>query len=355
MSSNTGENNGRDKLCDDNGQQGGGSEDVVSNTNECTSCEQNNVESITEAFNSVAILDMSTCANCGKEGNSDDMNTCNKCKLVKYCNAACKKKHRTKHKKKCERRVAELHDEKLFKEHPPREECPICFLPLPRKSELILFKSCCGKHICCGCIYAIAISEVSEQLEEELVDLCPFCRTQAPNSVEERISRIRKLMEAGNAYAIYELAGYYDDGDGLPQDYQQSNELLLKAGELGCHEAYHNLGINYDLGNGVEVDKKKAKHYYELAAMGGCVGARNDLGIMELKAGNYDRAYKHFILAANAGDEDSLDIVKQGLKERLVTKVEFASALRAYHERQKEANSDARDKAAASGMFRTQW
>ena len=36
--------------------------------------------------------------------------------LVKYCNAACKKKHRKKHKKACERRVAEMHDEKLFKE-----------------------------------------------------------------------------------------------------------------------------------------------------------------------------------------------------------------------------------------------
>ena len=31
------------------------------------------------------------------------MNTCNKCKSVKYCNAACKKKHRQKHKKQCER------------------------------------------------------------------------------------------------------------------------------------------------------------------------------------------------------------------------------------------------------------
>ena len=39
-----------------------------------------------------------------KEG--DDINNiCNKCKQVKYCNAACKKKHRQKHKKECERRV----------------------------------------------------------------------------------------------------------------------------------------------------------------------------------------------------------------------------------------------------------
>ena len=65
-----------------------------------------------------------TCANCGKEG-SDVLNTCNKCNAVKYCNAACKKKHRKKHKKACERRVAELYDEKLFKQPPPEEDCSI--------------------------------------------------------------------------------------------------------------------------------------------------------------------------------------------------------------------------------------
>jgi len=44
---------------------------------------------------------VSVCANCGKEG--DDINNiCNKCKQVKYCNASCKKKHRSKHKKHCE-------------------------------------------------------------------------------------------------------------------------------------------------------------------------------------------------------------------------------------------------------------
>ena len=35
------------------------------------------------------------CAKCGKEGGEDSMNTCNKCDLVVYCNAACKKKHRS--------------------------------------------------------------------------------------------------------------------------------------------------------------------------------------------------------------------------------------------------------------------
>ena len=70
---------------------------------------------------------ITACAQCGKEGGN--LNTCNKCNMVKYCNAACKKKHRSKHKKACERRVAELHDEALFKEHPPREDFLSAFFP----------------------------------------------------------------------------------------------------------------------------------------------------------------------------------------------------------------------------------
>ena len=43
-------------------------------------------------MSTVAIL---LCTNCGKEGDGDSMNTCNKCDLVQYCNAACKKKHKS--------------------------------------------------------------------------------------------------------------------------------------------------------------------------------------------------------------------------------------------------------------------
>ena len=73
--------------------------------------------------------------------------------MVKYCNAACKKKHRKKHKKACEKRVAELHEERLFKDVEP-EECPICMLTLPINANESSFFSCCGKMICNGCIYA---------------------------------------------------------------------------------------------------------------------------------------------------------------------------------------------------------
>ena len=254
----------------------GGVGEMKSSKKECTSCEQisDNIDTITEGIDRVAILvDVSTCASCGKEGNSGNMNTCNKCKMVKYCNAACKKKHRSKHKKACERRVAELHDEQLFKDPPPREECPICLLTMPHKTNTSVFMPCCGKRICNGCIHAMKMSEA------------------AWTSDEEHIRRVKKLMEKGNAGAFNHLAGCYAQGIvSLPQNYQKANELCLKAGELGCAEAYFNLGISYNNGEGVEVDTKKSQHYYELSAMMGNVYARYNLGTLEKVAGNHHRA-----------------------------------------------------------------
>jgi len=330
---------------DDNNDQYSGSGEET-DTNECTSCEQHNIDTITEGINSIAVLDdISTCAACGKEGNSDDMNICNKCKEVKYCNAACKKKHRSKHKKKCDRRVAELHDEQLFKEHPPsEEECPICMLSLPINVNQSVFKLCCGKIICNGCMYAMKMSEGK--------DICAFCRTPDANSDEENVKRTKNLVDRGNAEAFNHLAGLYSHGiRGMPQDYQKANELWLKGGELGCAEAYYNLGIVYRRGEGVEIDDKKAIYYYELAAMMGHVSSRHNLACFEGQAGNHQRALRHFILAARAGDKESLYNVKVGFTKEYVTKDEYANTLHAYQQRQDEMKSDERDKAAASGIF----
>ena len=286
------------------------------------------------------------CANCGKEGS--DLNICNKCKMVHYCNVTCKKKHKSKHKKKCDRRVAELHDEALFSESSPREECPICMIPLPIDAGESTFKACCGRIICNGCIYAMAMEEIRRGKKNEETGMCAFCRTLPHSSDEESIKQVENLMEKSNAMAYNQLAGYCADGShGLQQDQVKANELYLKAGELGCAEAYYNLGCSYYAGNGVEMDKKKAKHYYELAAMKGGAQARHNLGCIEGKAGNHQRAYKHFIIAAKAGDKGSLEYVKKGFTNRFVTKDEYESTLRAYHERQTEVKSEARDKAAA--------
>ena len=122
---------------------------------------------------------------------------------------------------------------------------------------------------------------------------------------------------------------------------------MAQSGELGCADAYYNLGNSYDDGDGVDVDKKKAKHFFELAAINGNVYARHNLGCMDGQAGNHHRAFKHYILAAKAGEKKSLEAVKAGFMGGIVTKDEYANTMRAYQEIQDEMKSDARDKAEA--------
>ena len=187
-----------------------------------------------------------------------------------------------------------------------------------------------------------------EARERGKIGLCAFCREPSPRSEEEIIKRIKKLMEADNAQAFHQLAGCYEHGiTGMPLDITKANELYLGAGELGCAKAYCILGSSYYNGRGVEMDKKKAKYYYELAAMNGNAQARHNLGITEGKAGNYHRAYKHFILAAKAGFKESLERVKEGFMHGVITKDEYANTLRAYQQQHDEMKSDDRDRAPA--------
>ena len=286
------------------------------------------------------------CANCGKgEESSNDLKACTACKLVKYCNRDCQIAHRPQHKKACKKRAAELQDEELFKEHPSREECPICMLPLPLAVDQIKFETCCGKTICMGCIHAMMKEERRKGKKKEELGMCPYCRTPRESSEEEAVERLKKLMENKSSPTAFNIiATYYVDGEyGMPRDHQKANELFLKAGELGCAEAYSRLGYSFSNGRGMEIDKKKAKHYYELAAMRGDVEARHNLSVLEGKAGNMDRAYKHFVIAAKAGHPESLDVVKRGFTKGFVTKEEYESTLRAYHERQTEMKSKARE------------
>jgi hypothetical protein len=70
---------------------------------------------------------------CKDEREGVILKACKSCMLVKYCNRNCQQNHWPKHKKPCKQRAAELHDEALFKEPPSKEDCPICFLPMPEK------------------------------------------------------------------------------------------------------------------------------------------------------------------------------------------------------------------------------
>ena len=333
---------------------GGGNE----NKQECASCEQKNgdyVGASCELLNDMSISDnniaadsISTCANCGKEG-SGVTNTCNKCKSVMYCNAACKKKHRHKHKKDCEEhlrlaadRAAELHDEALFKQPPPVEDCPICFLRMPLLGTGNTYQLCCGKVICSGCFHANA--KIDDNKHKQL---CAFCRIPAPTSGEEVVKRLNKRVDVKDAEAMFNLGCEYRDGKyGFARDYAKALELYQRAGELGFTKSYCSIGYAYSNGRGVEVDKKKAQHYYELAAMGGNVSARHNLGNVEYRLGNMDRALKHWTIAANDGCDRSLQNIQMFYSKGHATKDVYTVALQSYQKYLFEIKSVQRDEAA---------
>ena len=287
--------------------------------------------------------EIAVCANCGKEGSN--LNICNKCKEATYCNAACKKKHRSKHKKQCERRVAELHDEALFREPPPEHgDCPICFLRMPFLYSGRRYMSCCGKIICRGCCRA----DVYDNLGNIIVGKkCPFCRAPLSTSNGDDIERLKKRMEVCDTYAFFSMGtDYYLGRHGLPQDSAKAADFWHKAGKFG----YNNIGHSYSNGDGVERDEKMAKHYYELAAMEGDVVARHNLGASEYKAGNYDRALKHFMIAVRGGYTLSVKAIRQLYTKGHVAKDHYANALRSHQAYINEIKSDQRDNAAATTL-----
>jgi len=312
-------------------------EDTISEK-KCTSCEQK-LEYTNKVDASAIDNDVPICGNCGKEGAN---NTCNKCKQVKYCNAACKKKHKTKHKKQCERRVAELHDIELFKQPPPEEDCSICFLRLPTLGTGKKYQTCCGKRICSGCIHAVEVRDADA--------LCPFCRIPTPQSFEELVERLRKRVDVGDAHAISSLGDYYYGGVGMSQDHTKALELWHQAVELGNKDAYFYIGKACCCGKGVERDLKlkKAAHYWELGAIGGDTNSRIALGFIEQDSGNIERALRHYKISVTGGNNGSFNRIKKLYSNGHVTKDEYTEALRAYQKYLNDVKSRQRDEAAAA-------
>ena len=246
------------------------------------------------------------CAECGKEEGDGgaSLKACKSCMQVKYCNANCQKNHWATHKADCKLRAAELRDEALFKDPPPKEDCPICFLPMPTtliccvslqpatvssipiydfsneheglaNKDMEEYYPCCGKTICVGCDYSNIMSGNENR--------CPFCNSDRTGKTdEERVQEMMKRVEANDAASINLLAQHYRLGRaGFQWDQTRAIELYTKAANLGYSKAHYNMACLYHEGG----DLKKAKFHFEAAAMAGNEVARNNLGILECNSG----------------------------------------------------------------------
>jgi TPR repeat protein len=286
------------------------------------------------------IADLNTvarCAECGEGGAG--LKTCKSCKDVKYCSVTCQRLNWPRHKKECKQRAAKLHDESLFKQPPPKDDCPICFLPMPfAYADMASFFPCCGKVVCNGCDYTRDISGSRK---------CPFCNTSLESEHEIRIKQMMKRVEANDVNSMTFLGGYYASGSlGLRQDRSKAFELWTRAAELGSSEAHYQIGTSYYQGLIIEKDVKKAIHHYELAAMAGHEMARYDLGVIEYNSGNMERAIKHWTISASAGWSGSMTAIQEEFKRGHLQSDLFELTLKAYNDSCVEMRSKAREDAA---------
>ena len=320
------------------------------------------------------------CAECGKVEGGDvslKLLSCKACKAVKYCGATCQRKHWSTHKKLCKLRAAELRDKALFKDPPAKEDCPICFLPMPDRilacislppatitsvpisitnkigrnvsipivdyaganqkadKAMEVYYSCCGKNICKGCVHSFFQSGNANK--------CPFCNTDQLKSQQENKSRIMKRVNANDAVTMRMLAQHYYKGEnGFPQDQTKAMDLYARSADLGCGLAHYDMGGIYE-GKG---DYKKAKFNLEAAVMAGHEGSRTALGRLEFLLAKYEqpeRALKHWTIAASSGCYSALYHLNVSFGFGRITRETMESIVAAYNSSCVEMRSEARD------------
>ena len=225
----------------------------------------------------------------------------------------------------CKKREADLREELLFKQPEKTHlgDCPICCLPLPLDETKSGFHDCCGKVICDGCFYANRMRESEAGMEPS----CVFCGepyTLIPDEEDER--RMMKRIELNDPVAMCRLGRNKLD----EEDYSVAFEYFSKATELGDLDAHFRLACMYHHGKGVDIDVGKTIYHTREAAIGGHPGARYELGCAEWDDGNYDRAVKHWIIAATQGHDDAIKGLKDCHEDGIVSKDDLASALRAH-------------------------
>jgi tetratricopeptide (TPR) repeat protein len=282
------------------------------------------------------------CACCGIAAVDDiTLKFCDDCDLVIYCGDGCQENHRDQHEDECKKRRAELHGKHLFDQPDSSHlgECPICCLPLSLDESKSILNTCCSKPICQGCDYA----NKKREIEQGQGERCAYCREPLSESDEEIEKRTMERVKKNDPVALsYMGTKHSNEGD-----YARAAEYYTTAAELGDVNAQFLLGALYFKGQGVEKDMKKAMYHFEQAAIGGHPGGRTGLAIHEEDNGRMERAVKHVMIAANLGHDASLNVIKDYFMKGIVSKEEYAAALRGYQAAVNETKSAEREKGEA--------
>eukprot|EP00985_Skeletonema_marinoi_P004684 scaffold2027_cov148-Skeletonema_marinoi.AAC.13 len=163
-----------------------------------------------------------------------------------------------------------------------------------------------------------------------------------------------KRVAANDPVAMTQL-GITRENEG---DCDSAFGLWTKAAELGDAIAHYYLSLFYAKGEGVEADQAKKIYHLEEAAIAGHPQSRHNLGYYEMRSERYDRGVKHWIIAANLGYDEAMQMLKECYKagvvhgQEVVSKEEFAAALRAHQAAVDATKSPQREEAAEYLRFK---
>jgi TPR repeat protein len=256
----------------------------------------------------------------------------------------------------------ELEGADLFAPMPPTEDCAICLVPLSRLIAATYYSTCCGNLICKAC-YKENEESIEKQNEEntgkKVAFTCPFCREPKPTREEDFVRlQARGLQNDPNAFMMM-ASIYREGGPEAPKDDLKALDCLTRAVELGSAEACSSIGSIYDEGTGVAANKERAALFERIGAVRGSVVARHNIGVREYNSGSHGIGISHFKIAAEAGNQVSLDELrgiynadgKEPGKE-FISKEYLDKVYRACHGAQMKVKSEEREKhSKLTGVF----
>ena len=218
------------------------------------------------------------------------------------------------------------------------------------------YLACCGNEICSACVAegeAHVIKQNAKGGRKMIIDACAFCRTPFPSDDEYvRLLENRAFVKADRV-AMNQLGKAYSEGDcGLPKDELKALDYWIKAAELGSAEACNNIGQCFREGTLISQDFRKGALVEGVGAVRGHAAARHNVGCTEYrKLGNHEMGIRHFKIAAKAGFQPSLNILRNIYNsggtmpgKEFICKSELDEIYRLCHQAQEKVHSEERQK-----------
>ena len=241
----------------------------------------------------------------------------------------------------------------LFAKLPPTADCAICLVPLPRLNSERRYSTCCGNTICKACVMEHDASiKKQNDAGKKVTITCPFCREQVPSRGLEYARQLQSRCLQNDPIAFMLLGEQYRVGEHeTPKDDLKALDCYIRAVELGNAVACINIGKCYEEGNGVSVHMERAGLFQQVGALRGDVVARHNIGTLDYNSGNHEIGIRHWKIAAEAGNQDSLNNLKKIYNadgkmpgKEFISQEEMDKIYRSGHEAQMEVKTEEREK-----------